>query len=504
MNPLRKFKKDTVALLFFVVLGALLYLPILNNCFLSDDYDSLYRVTVEKRIIYREFLRPLIDISFFLNYFLFHLHPFGYYLFNLAVHAANCVMIYRVGSRLSFVDSSERQMISVMAAVLFMVYPFHNESVVWLTARLSSMACLCALFTIYYSLRESVHLRQFLLSAFFYLLGLFAYESIIMLPFLILILNLGRYKNPRLLVRDGLSWACVILFYLVTRYLMAGKLVPEYGNRLTAASATSQLAPRFLKTLGRCLLPPMQDSADMMRLFVIGLALGLALHLVLWIWRKPSLRFSLGYGALAICLVASLSLPAFFGVSTKTSEGDRLLYFPSVFLCLMISALICLAIKKLGTRLLLLFVLSGAGIFFLEKNNANWKKASDAAASIVAASASNPAGHVFLINLPEEIDGAFVFRNAFSRALLINQIDTARVTVVSQLSRDEGLQSGGAITPKEQGQGNTQVGPAVSIHRQAAAGTIENEHSAQTWQFNTELDIVYCWDKYRLNRVILK
>src|SRR5579863_164610 len=82
-------------ILLFTVVGFAIYIPILGNGFLSDDYDSLYRIYIQKRILYKEFLRPMIDISFYFNYLISGLSAWSYYLFNISVHVINALLVFR-------------------------------------------------------------------------------------------------------------------------------------------------------------------------------------------------------------------------------------------------------------------------------------------------------------------------------------------------------------------------------------------------------------------------
>ena len=97
-------EKDWCVLLLFGLVTFALYFPVLGNGFITDDYAALYRILVEKRILYREMLRPLIDISFYFNYLYSGLHPLGYYLFNFCVHVLVGYMVYKVALRLPFFE----------------------------------------------------------------------------------------------------------------------------------------------------------------------------------------------------------------------------------------------------------------------------------------------------------------------------------------------------------------------------------------------------------------
>src|ERR1700677_4302591 len=131
--------RNRYVILLFGALTFLLYFPIPGNGFLTDDYASLYRLLIEKRIPFGETVRPLIDISFYFNYLISGLHPVSYYLFNFVVHTLACYMVYGVALDLPLFTGRRQTGFALAAGLLFLFYPFHNEGVVWLSGRLSSM-----------------------------------------------------------------------------------------------------------------------------------------------------------------------------------------------------------------------------------------------------------------------------------------------------------------------------------------------------------------------------
>ncbi|MBO9572921.1 MAG: hypothetical protein J7497_12065, partial [Chitinophagaceae bacterium] len=143
-------KKNLVVFLLFIGIGLLLNFSLLDNNFLSDDYRSLYRILVEKRIIYKGLFRPLIDVSFYLNYLMSGLNPVSYYLLNILIHCTTAFMVYAVTKRSGIFMDEKKEQFSLLSGLFFLIYPFHNESIAWLTGRLSSLACLSAMIIIYW------------------------------------------------------------------------------------------------------------------------------------------------------------------------------------------------------------------------------------------------------------------------------------------------------------------------------------------------------------------
>src|SRR5438067_1228373 len=141
------------------ILAVILYYPILGNTFLSDDYDSLYRIIIEKRILLKEFFRPLIDVSFYLNYLISGMNSRSFYIINLIIHIVNAFLLYRFALKFTLFEEKRQFVFAYLSAVLFLVYPFHNEGVVWLTGRISSMATMFALLGMNLMMEEKIDLK---------------------------------------------------------------------------------------------------------------------------------------------------------------------------------------------------------------------------------------------------------------------------------------------------------------------------------------------------------
>jgi protein O-mannosyl-transferase len=483
----------------FTVIGFVIYAPVLGNGFLSDDYDSLYRICIQKRIIYKEFLRPMIDISFYLNYLLSGLSPGSYYIFNISVHIINSLLVFRIAFGFVMFDKKDQHLFAFLSGLIFLIYPFHNESIVWLSGRLSSMACLFALLSIII-IRERAGKTANIIAATFYLLGLLCYESIIFLPLIILMITWMKKSSLKKLSVTGLFWLTIMCLYLVVRFLLSGEITGDYGNRIADLGLKRKMLNAG-KVFGRLFLPGSENQA----LLIIGVVVLFFVSLVIYraiIRKKNSEESSRSkYLSLFIFLVCSLIIPVAFGVSTRTSEGDRLLYFPSVFLCmLMVSTIVWLSKESL-TRTITLSIITAYFLVFLEINNLQWVKASSAAHTVLDAIRHRGSRDIILINVPDELEGAFIFRNGLVKALIIYKMDTSGIKIVNYLKRTDYLRTG-KITPIRILDSTFLIYPSVRVENQTNQ-TIQlvNTKNNSYLTVRKDRNLIYYWNKESLVRL---
>jgi hypothetical protein len=334
------------------------------------------------------------------------------------------------------------------------------------------------------------------LSALFFLLGLLCYESIILLPCIILIIQWLRKRSVKNLFIQAGFWILVILFYLFIRHLFSGEITGDYGSRLY----DNHFLQKWLnagKVFGRLFLP---GSEHQLLLIVLTIIICFfAIIVTGFILKKEHSGVNkIKWSALILVFLISLLIPIAFGVSTRTSEGDRLLYFPSCFICMLLSAVILETFRKIRLRFVWFSCLSIYFLCFLELNNMRWVKASEAAESILDAVLTRGKHDVFLINVPDELEGAFVFRNGFVKALEINKTDTSKVKIVNYLRRTDYLKTG-MIIPLQKIDSSLIIYPACVIV-QHGAQNIELMNTQNKWSVSIRKDrnLMYYWNKQEL------
>lgn len=194
-------------------------------------------------------------------------------------------------------------------------------------------------------------------------------------------------------------------------------------------------------------------------------------------------------------------IPVLSAVSTQTSESDRMLYFPSVFLCMAGAYIPVFLIKNQKIKIIFIILTFCYNIFFLEKNNLNWKKASSLTSSILNKVFSDTTkSKIFFVNVPEEIEGAYVFRLGFKDALSLYGEDSTKAVVVNFLDRKTIEKLSGKIQPARSGE-TLLVPPFVSITSDSSGG-IRIYVRKQIRAIGRTKDKIYFWNKQSLEPIL--
>src|SRR5688572_30055184 len=123
------------------LLALLLYIPVIGNYFVNDDFVVLKKVCLEKELNTEGFFRPLSDISIYANYIFSGFNPLAYTITSIVIHAFNALLLFHFCLRWPFTEDIKlKRLFAGIAAVFFLTYPFHNEPVVWLLGRASLLA----------------------------------------------------------------------------------------------------------------------------------------------------------------------------------------------------------------------------------------------------------------------------------------------------------------------------------------------------------------------------
>lgn len=221
-----------------------------NTAFLKE-WENL--VHAFRNDIQNSYYRPLLIISFIVDYHFSELAPFFYHLSNCLFHALAVMLLFRF-LRLLAVEART----AFFLCLLFAVHPLTTHTVAWIPGRNDSLLCIFTLLAFVHLLRylENQQLPQLFLHGIFLLAALFTKETALILPFLSLWIYVMFRKNKKGILALSVSWLITVLFW----YLMRQQVLPSFptGSReLGPAIANFCLA--MLAFTGKSLFPVFQS-----------------------------------------------------------------------------------------------------------------------------------------------------------------------------------------------------------------------------------------------------
>ncbi|HBH87880.1 MAG TPA: hypothetical protein DDY17_09830 [Syntrophaceae bacterium] len=175
--------------------------------------------------------RPLILVSFALNYHLSGLDPFSYHLFNIILHIVNSLLVYlTIGKVLCLSGSAcakepQNRQIAFASALLFACHPLQTESVSYIVSRtslLSTSFILGAFLSFIASLsRDRYRITLRLASIMSFAFGLLTKEIVIVLPIIVFIYSILHFHNQKQnkIFISSLR-ICMPYFFILAAYLL--------------------------------------------------------------------------------------------------------------------------------------------------------------------------------------------------------------------------------------------------------------------------------------------
>ena len=406
-------------------LAFLVFWPVLDLSPFSDDHSALWNAGVRGIPWRTGIYRPLADLTFNWGTALWGSAAFGHRTFNVLVHGLNAFLVFALFLRLAQrIGLGNVHHGAWIAALLFLVYPFHQESIVWLVGRESALGTFFVLIGLLAVDKERIGRPQVVVASLALFTGLLCYEGAILLPLLALPILYSRGSDQTNVNRVLLGFGIALIAFVAIHLSVGSTVESSYFGGLFSQHVTAYFT-NIPKVVARMFLPPAEDPSTMIvRSVVLGCILLAIGAWVRFFPRKNEWTKARGLFAVLILLLVIASIqPVLGGVSTRTSESDRFLYLPSVFIC-MLAGLLVLSIPQRIVRMLFFGVLLITSTLALRINHAHWRSASATTTRILAELPDPPAESLlFVSGLPDNDHGAFIFRNGFREAVWLSGRD---------------------------------------------------------------------------------
>jgi len=414
MNRIRYYSP----ILFIILISFLVYLNALRNGFVWDDmvliadnegikkwgcfWENFVRDffdTTNDTIEFKYgYYRPIISLSYMIDYAAWGLKPWGFHLSNIIFHTVSCILVYSI-----FNSLFNNRTISIITSLLFACHPIHTESVTWISGRTDIIAGMFFL-SAFYLYQKAIHslpingkncslnspevLKLFLkrgkifylCSIILFALAMLCKEMVATLPFLLIAythyfagLKHGRqFKIPLLL---SSPYFFVIFLYGVTRFIILGihTVVNPGGEEMrgfypTILSFTKTIFIYLFKLfypahLSAYIQNPMSFSITEPTIILSIFGVAVLIFLIVWLKKRwAGMSF-----LILFYLITLLPLSNFIRISAPWDMGfvtaERFLYIPSLGFCGIVSVLLANAWKTwkqsfliLGYAAILLFI----------------------------------------------------------------------------------------------------------------------------------------------------
>ena len=386
----------------------------------SDDHSAIWNSGSSDIPWRSSFFRPVSDLSFRIGHLISGTSVVGHRAFNVALHGVNAFLLLLFSTRV-FAGGNRTLALNsgLLGSLLFLVHPFHQESILWLVGRESALGTFFVLLGLLSLMGEGAVRARIGWSAVAFFIGLLCYEGAILLPLMALALisfDLVRKRTPLrpLLVGYGIAG---FLYFLMMR--ATGTAAEDAYVVAMLPEGLSGLLSNIPKVGARLFLPPATDTdAMVLRASALFMTLGIASVLIWRAWRNERTKRD-ALLTLALLLTLSCSLAVIGGVSTRTSESDRFLYLPSAFLCGLLGLLIGYVPRtalRLGVAAITLVLFTA----MMKLEVQHWRVASAVTRQIMRElPTAQEKGTLYVSGLPDSYEGAYIFRNGFREAVAL-------------------------------------------------------------------------------------
>lgn len=376
-------KRRDIALLILIVLAV--YFPAFTNNVNSVDDSHIIRAYAEsgqrtlQKILYpgdQFYFRPLVELTYYLDNFIWGLDPGIMHLENILFHLLNVIMVYLVAVRVSVLVGN-LPYLSLTSALLFAVHPVNTEAVSWIAGRTDPIAAFFVLVSMLFLLKylQFGMIRYFAFSFATMLVSFLAKEtSTMLLPvsagFIYLVRPEGQYSavtcRKRLITASYLLLCAALAGYVAVRlFLKPGGSENAFTILQQGSFDIAVLLRDLLASAGfyvkKFFIPfPLNFAIDTVSAWYVIPGSAALLAGAYFFRRRTLLVFFLGSGLAFLVPAIVVRLATL----NWTPVAERYLYIPTAFFSIGLTGVLIRMSIKAGREKLLLSAVAGVLIFF--------------------------------------------------------------------------------------------------------------------------------------------
>ena len=438
----------SIALL--ILLVGIAYQPILFDFFLGDDFVHLIwlkQALQNPELILRNFshnwlditttsfYRPLISVFMASDYFFWGTNGLGFHITNLFFHLVATMAIFFLAKGIyeDAFQEANGDGYALIAALIFGLYPLHCEAVSWITGRVDSVvtAFICLALLFFRTWRVKQQTTYLVLTVLCMTLGLLSKEMAITLPAMFFAYSFFLEKKGETLLslksflyalKASAPFFLILVIYFVIRRFALGTFIGGYDDSLLPLANLKHFFATWIHALRMFLIPLNREVIPSSNPLTITWIVTLVITGTLYLYNLLKLKNTRALSFFTISLLVFALIPVYklFAIGNDL-QGSRLAHVATVAISFILATAF---IKKPSeTPFLRYFKIVIAAcylvlcFFALRINNGVWAEAGVEVNKIRTALATqykeiegDP--QVLLLNLPDNIHGAYACRNA--------------------------------------------------------------------------------------------
>lgn len=363
-----------IGLLIFPV--AAIYMGSISSYFVADDFWQVHSCSRimdgEIALLWHnftgnfvqlpgaEFYRPVLGLSYLLDFAIWKTNPIGYHLTNILLYSANVILIYLVVLKIlpeSYAKSAP--ITALLSALLFATTPLHTEAVAWISGRADILSGFYYLLSLYLFLLGGKVLKSpyFIASVLCFVLALGSKETAIGLPVVIfsacLFATPEKAENQSAEKSDFTSqlkqstiafipFLVVALAYLGVRYLCFDTILGGYIGGFGSAKSQFALVKWFDPSIWQQVFLPFNVAlASHHGVLFLVMATSVLLSIMLILPRLFLARLPFKTITLIVLWMISTLVPLFgvWGVD-QYLHNSRLVFFFSMPLAILLPVIL--------------------------------------------------------------------------------------------------------------------------------------------------------------------
>lgn len=265
--------------------------------------------------IQKIYYRPILTISFVIDYHLSGLDPFAYHLSNVIYHLLAIVLLFRL--LLLFCE----QKVAFWLSLLFAVHPMTLNVVAWIPGRNDSILFIFSLLALY-SFVQYIRQEKFkylIYNSAFFILALFTKESALMLPMVFIWIWMMQKGFEKKIISGIIIWGLLIVGWFTIRNSLV-TYIP--GDHYTLLEMCRRISLSLLSFIGKFLLPIKQSIAPTPENSLIWPGF-IVIAFIVWLFVKNKiLNKKLAIMGLGIAALL-LAMPVWYGAMLPLCIQDE-------------------------------------------------------------------------------------------------------------------------------------------------------------------------------------